>query len=225
MELQPVATMRKVQTILRGILLRRTKKSQLDGKPILTLPERIVDIEKSMFSTDEWEFYKAVEKRTRIQFNLYLKAGTVMKNYANVLVLLLRLRQACDHPHRKQICFHFHFIFFTFLFLFAQSGYLIMHGIVLMHFLEDPRLFDDDDAIIAALPELPPLTADDIQVAFAKAELQRAKNLLDPMIIQRLIARFVNGENSLENIDGGECPICYDVCVPELPFIPMRTLR
>jgi hypothetical protein len=32
----------------------------------------------------------------------YLKAGTVGKNYSNVLVLLLRLRQACCHPHLIQ---------------------------------------------------------------------------------------------------------------------------
>ncbi|KAF9302103.1 hypothetical protein BG003_002541, partial [Podila horticola] len=44
-------------------------------------------------------FYDALETRTRERFNAYVKAGTVMKNYSNVLVLLLRLRQACCHPH------------------------------------------------------------------------------------------------------------------------------
>ena len=28
----------------------------------------------------------------------YDAAGTIKENYANILVLLLRLRQACDHP-------------------------------------------------------------------------------------------------------------------------------
>lgn len=28
----------------------------------------------------------------------YAAAGTIKENYANILVLLLRLRQACDHP-------------------------------------------------------------------------------------------------------------------------------
>jgi SNF2 family DNA or RNA helicase len=28
----------------------------------------------------------------------YAAAGTIKDNYANILVLLLRLRQACDHP-------------------------------------------------------------------------------------------------------------------------------
>lgn len=28
----------------------------------------------------------------------YAEAGTVNQNYANILLMLLRLRQACDHP-------------------------------------------------------------------------------------------------------------------------------
>lgn len=28
----------------------------------------------------------------------YAAAGTVNQNYANILLMLLRLRQACDHP-------------------------------------------------------------------------------------------------------------------------------
>lgn len=28
----------------------------------------------------------------------YAAAGTVKQNYANILLMLLRLRQACDHP-------------------------------------------------------------------------------------------------------------------------------
>lgn len=28
----------------------------------------------------------------------YAAAGTVSQNYANILLMLLRLRQACDHP-------------------------------------------------------------------------------------------------------------------------------
>jgi len=29
----------------------------------------------------------------------YAAAGTVKQNYVNILLMLLRLRQACDHPH------------------------------------------------------------------------------------------------------------------------------
>lgn len=91
--------MQKLQALLKAILLRRTKKSKIDGAPILSLPERTTNTQHAVFSNDELEFYRALETRTQLQFNKYLKAGTVGRNYSNVLVLLLRLRQACCHPH------------------------------------------------------------------------------------------------------------------------------
>lgn len=91
--------MRMLQALLKAILLRRTKKSTIDGKPILNLPERITHAQHANFSDDERDFYRAVETQTQLQFNKYLKAGTVGRNYSNILVLLLRLRQACCHPH------------------------------------------------------------------------------------------------------------------------------
>lgn len=91
--------MRKLQALLKAILLRRTKKSEIDGRPILNLPERTTELQHAVFSEDEADFYTALETKTQLQFNKYLKAGTVSRNYTNVLVLLLRLRQACCHPH------------------------------------------------------------------------------------------------------------------------------
>ena len=91
--------MQQLQALLKAILLRRTKKSQIDGKPILSLPERTTEAQHAVFDEDELAFYKALESRTQLQFNKYLRAGTVGRNYSNVLVLLLRLRQACCHPH------------------------------------------------------------------------------------------------------------------------------
>ena len=92
-------SMRQLQALLKSLLLRRTKKSQIDGKPILDLPPRTTTVQHSTFSEDEFAFYKALETQTQLQFNKYLKAGTVGRNYSNILVLLLRLRQACCHPH------------------------------------------------------------------------------------------------------------------------------
>lgn len=86
--------MRKLQALLKAILLRRTKKSQIDGKPILDLPERTTEQSHATFSDDELAFYTALETQTQLTFNKYLKANTVGRNYSNILVLLLRLRQA-----------------------------------------------------------------------------------------------------------------------------------
>ncbi|KAE8385977.1 SNF2 family N-terminal domain-containing protein [Aspergillus alliaceus] len=91
--------MRQLQVLLKAVLLRRTKDSKIDGKPILQLPRRISEKVHSVFSEDEQELYNSLEHRTQLQFNKYLEAGTVGRNYSNILVLLLRLRQACCHPH------------------------------------------------------------------------------------------------------------------------------
>lgn len=90
--------MEKVQALLKAILLRRTKKSEIDGKPILNLPEKHTIEDRAIFKEDELKFYKALETQTQIQFNKFVKNGTVGQNYSKALVLLLRLRQCCCSP-------------------------------------------------------------------------------------------------------------------------------
>ncbi|KAJ3131537.1 hypothetical protein HDU90_008204 [Geranomyces variabilis] len=93
------AAMQRVQNVLKAVCLRRNKRTVFDGKPIIELPPKVVSEDRMDFSSEEREFYTALEQRAQIRFSRYLKKGTVMKNYANVLVLLLRLRQACLHPY------------------------------------------------------------------------------------------------------------------------------
>ena len=92
-------SMRALQALCRAVMLRRTKKSTYEGQPILILPERTTQISNPVFSQSEKEVYDSLEGRTQLQFNKYLRAGTVGKSYSAILVLLLRLRQACCHPH------------------------------------------------------------------------------------------------------------------------------
>ncbi|OJD22311.1 hypothetical protein ACJ73_06344 [Blastomyces percursus] len=91
--------MRKFQALLKAILLRRTKSSEIDGKRILQLPPRTTEKTYATFSEDEESLYDALESKTQVRFNKYLREGTIGRNYSNILVLLLRLRQACCHPH------------------------------------------------------------------------------------------------------------------------------
>ncbi|KAI0600651.1 SNF2 family N-terminal domain-containing protein [Biscogniauxia sp. FL1348] len=92
-------SMKKLQALLKAIMLRRTKASEIDGKPIVTLKEKTEEIVHVVFSTDEQDYYNKLEKESRVQFNKYLRQGTVGKHYANALAILLRLRQACCHPY------------------------------------------------------------------------------------------------------------------------------
>ncbi|KAL7620942.1 hypothetical protein AAE478_008253 [Parahypoxylon ruwenzoriense] len=91
--------LKKLQALLRAIMLRRTKNSKLDGEPIIQLKEKIEVVDYVIFDEDELQYYKSLEKNSRVEFSKYLRAGTIGRHYAQVLVLLLRLRQACCHPY------------------------------------------------------------------------------------------------------------------------------
>ncbi|CBI35366.3 unnamed protein product, partial [Vitis vinifera] len=89
---------KKLQAVLRAIMLRRTKGTLIDGTPIINLPPKTICLSKVDFSSEERAFYSKLEADSRSQFKEYAAAGTVNQNYANILLMLLRLRQACDHP-------------------------------------------------------------------------------------------------------------------------------
>lgn len=54
------------------------------------------------FSVEEADFYTALHSRSKVQFDAYMAQGKALTNYASVLELLLRLRQACAHPFLVQ---------------------------------------------------------------------------------------------------------------------------
>lgn len=92
-------TFKRFQVVLGTVLLRRTKSEKVDGVPILVLPPKNIELRALQFSPDERAVYMALENKSRVEFNKFVRAGTVMANLFSVLVLLLRLRQACSHPH------------------------------------------------------------------------------------------------------------------------------
>jgi SNF2 family DNA or RNA helicase len=77
-------------------MLRRTKKSTLDGKPILQLPERIVYTDSVPFNPEETAFYTRIEKSAQHSIRDMIQRSQA-NTYTHALVLLLRLRQACCH--------------------------------------------------------------------------------------------------------------------------------
>ncbi|KAF2246725.1 hypothetical protein BU26DRAFT_431154 [Trematosphaeria pertusa] len=94
--------MNRVQALLKSIMLRRGKTTVVDGKQICEIPPKHTKHQPVEFSDEEQQLYKAVETHSQLKFNKYLENGTVNNNYANVLVMLLRLRQICCHPHLVQ---------------------------------------------------------------------------------------------------------------------------
>ncbi|TFY57616.1 hypothetical protein EVG20_g8474 [Dentipellis fragilis] len=95
---QPSLASSRLQAIFATMLLRRKKDTMLDGKHLIDLKPKEINMIKLEFTEEEREIYTMVEARSQAIFNRYLRAGTVLKNYHQVLVLLLRLRQICDHP-------------------------------------------------------------------------------------------------------------------------------
>jgi SNF2 family DNA or RNA helicase len=74
-------------------MLRRKKTDTLDGKPLIILPPRNVQVVTCDFDEDERAFYDALKDRTDATLRKIAKEGEASKNYTAVLLLLLRLRQ------------------------------------------------------------------------------------------------------------------------------------
>ncbi|OTB07455.1 hypothetical protein M426DRAFT_268728 [Hypoxylon sp. CI-4A] len=91
--------MMELQNLLRDILLRRKKDDTIDGRPIIELKGKTEVVDHVVFDPDEQEYYQSLQRDSKVEFNKYLRAGTVGKHYAALLVLILRLRQACCHPY------------------------------------------------------------------------------------------------------------------------------
>ncbi|NWX48779.1 HLTF factor, partial [Steatornis caripensis] len=89
----------RLQSLIRSITLRRTKTSKLKGKPILELPERKVLIQHVTLTEEERQIYQSVKKEGKAAIGRFFSEGTVLAHYADILGVLLRLRQLCCHPH------------------------------------------------------------------------------------------------------------------------------
>ncbi|KAH6697470.1 SNF2 family domain-containing protein [Plectosphaerella plurivora] len=94
------AAMRNFQILLKATLLRRSKTAKLDdGSPIIVLPNKTEEVIHVTMAVEERKFYDELAANTKVTINEYIRKGTLGKHYSHVLELLLRLRQACCHPH------------------------------------------------------------------------------------------------------------------------------
>ncbi|KAJ7746472.1 SNF2 family N-terminal domain-containing protein [Mycena maculata] len=87
--------MRRLQVVLKHVMLRRTK-----AQIVLKLPACRVELVRCKFDSSEYQFYAALKENVQTLLRRILaqteKSGKV---YMHVSVLILRLRQACDHPY------------------------------------------------------------------------------------------------------------------------------
>lgn len=90
------AMLKLKQQVLDEILLRRTKTTRAED---IQLPPRVVKVRQEKLDEKEEDFYSALYTQSQAQFNTYLQSGTVLNNYAHIFDILIRLRQAVDHPY------------------------------------------------------------------------------------------------------------------------------
>jgi SNF2 family DNA or RNA helicase len=183
----------KVQAVLRGILLRRTKDTiGSDGKPILSLPEKFILEEKVTLSPIEKAFYDAIEGKASTEFDRLLDTSgnplSLPKLYSTVLVLLLRLRQAASHPH-----------------LIAPVFELAKKGKFNLDFMDSRRLVNGPGSTF------PTATAPTLQTLASSTGSKKARKVLTGSIHHRLSQMALNDE-----LMGQECPLCFDVMQNEV---------
>lgn len=78
--------------MLQAVMMRRTKATQMDGRPIVVLPPKTTRIVELEFSPQELVFYTALEKRQQEKFKDLLDEsdGRLSSVYASFLVGLGR---------------------------------------------------------------------------------------------------------------------------------------
>ncbi|KAF9781271.1 SNF2 family N-terminal domain-containing protein [Thelephora terrestris] len=91
------APMKRLHAVLKHVMLRRSKDDTINGIQILDLPPKTITVVKCDFSKHERRFYDTLEDKLRNEIER-IQRSTGNRGYMHALTLLLRLRQACDHP-------------------------------------------------------------------------------------------------------------------------------
>lgn len=87
-----------IAAVLEPVLLRRTKHMRdVDGNPLVSLPPKEVIIEKLQLSDAENQIYQSLLRDAEKSVKEGIEKGDLLKNYTNILVHILRLRQVCCH--------------------------------------------------------------------------------------------------------------------------------
>jgi SNF2 family DNA or RNA helicase len=84
--------MKRLQVVLKQVMLRRRKDQLLNGEVLIKLPKRQIETISCEFDASEQEFYNALETKMGDVIEKLMSSDTGNK-YIGVLTLLLRLRQ------------------------------------------------------------------------------------------------------------------------------------
>jgi SNF2 family DNA or RNA helicase len=91
-------TVNRIQSVLKALLLRRTKATIVNGKPIIELPEKHVEHLRLEFSPNERKLYDTMSSSVQTRVKEMIKQAPEGRQAIEFLALLTRLRQICCHP-------------------------------------------------------------------------------------------------------------------------------
>ncbi|KAI9888275.1 MAG: hypothetical protein M1814_000778 [Vezdaea aestivalis] len=100
-----IDTQERVTKVLNEIMIRRTQKNRMFGRPIVDIPRGAEDSIMLALSGPELVLYQLLEKRFITMINRYIEDGTIKTKFATLMVLFLRLRQCISHPFLLQKIF------------------------------------------------------------------------------------------------------------------------
>lgn len=83
----------RLSLMVSRFMIRRTHKDTMFGAPILKLPKASERIHWVKFNNLERGIYEIVHRRMVARVNSFVQENSLERNYRNVLVMLLRLRQ------------------------------------------------------------------------------------------------------------------------------------
>ena len=87
----------RLQTLVEAVSLRRTKSDQVNGRPLVALPKKTIRMKRLTFTTEERQIYDAFFAKYRAMVEKYARRGQLLRNYAHVFAMMMRLRQLSCH--------------------------------------------------------------------------------------------------------------------------------
>ncbi|RXK35500.1 hypothetical protein M231_07232 [Tremella mesenterica] len=200
---RPNLAAQRVQAILRTCMLRRNKETKLNGKPLLVLPPKSVEIVQLDFTEEEREMYLAIEHRMQLKFNSFLRKGTVMKHMACVLTMLLRLRQLTCHPYLLR----------------RNPGDAASHPEDFV--ISDDQLMGMENVASSTSNEEEQTRANKLLGSQGLAFVEKAKRIMkereDRLATAPIPSKSAKQEKrEVEEVEEHECPICFDNLVDEV---------
>lgn len=90
----------RLQSLLSTICIRRQKTDLFDGKPLVELPAKNILVRQVLFNDEEQRQYESLKEKglMLLRFMCLEEGGNLLKRYAHIFALVVRLRQFCCHP-------------------------------------------------------------------------------------------------------------------------------